>query len=501
MQNAKFKFKIQNYLKQPHIILILILVLGLFLRIYKAKELFLYSHDQDLAGWIIKDILVNKHPRLIGQETSTQGIFIGPLFYYLLIPFYLVFNMDPIGGVFLVTLLGLFAIFSFYFVFSKLFNQKAGLVAAFLYAVSFYTVFNDREVVPTMPVIVWSAWFFYGINLLLKGKQKAGFILLGVLIGLIWHINATLVLLIPIIPISQYLSKKKLDLKAVIQGVFLLTIISLPLILFELRHNFRQLRALHLALTTQQYAIVSGHEKFVRTLHLASKNVSGFIWGPLVNISFETVLYALLALFVALALKGILSKKWAIVMSLWIVIYLLFFSLYSKILSEYYLNGMMVMWIAILAIGNTYLLSIKRYRFLGILVLIFFGLINVYRILTKNINRSGYLERKAVVSEIRRDAEERGFPCVAVSYITDPGYDLGYRYLFWLEDMHVNHPESGSPVYTIVFPLKPIFGVDKTFGALGLINPDYKRYTMEGVEKSCSGKNSNLTDPVFGYTE
>ena len=96
----------------------------------------------------------------------------------------------------------------------------------------------------------------------------------------------------------------------------------------------------------------------------------------------------------------------------------------------------------------------------------------------------------------------KGYPCVAVSYITKPGYNLGYRYLFVLENMHVNNPESLSPVYTIVFPLDDtLFPVHKTFGAIGLIYPDYSRYNKEDVQKSCSGENSNLTDPMFGFTK
>ena len=127
-------------------LLVLILIIGLFLRTYEAKSLFLYGHDQDLQGWIIKDILVNKHLRLIGQETSTHGVFIGALFSYLMIPFYLIFGMDPIGGVALVTVIGIFTIWSFYYVFSKVFEKRAGLVAALIYSISFYTIFNDREV-------------------------------------------------------------------------------------------------------------------------------------------------------------------------------------------------------------------------------------------------------------------------------------------------------------------------------------------------------------------
>jgi len=71
----------------------------------------------------------------------------------LLIPFYLLFGMDPMGGVFMITLLGIFSIWSFYYVFSKIIDKRLGLIASFLYAVSFYTIFNlqDRVWDSTLP--------------------------------------------------------------------------------------------------------------------------------------------------------------------------------------------------------------------------------------------------------------------------------------------------------------------------------------------------------------
>ena len=106
--------KTKKVFKNPKFILTLILFLGLFFRTYNALEFFQYSHDQDLAGWFVRDVIDNKHLRLIGQETSTQGIFIGPLYYYMLIPFYILFGMDPVGGVAMITLLGMFSVFSVY---------------------------------------------------------------------------------------------------------------------------------------------------------------------------------------------------------------------------------------------------------------------------------------------------------------------------------------------------------------------------------------------------
>lgn len=120
--------KIQRFLIK-YFFLLAILVLGLFPQTYQAKQLFLYSRDQDLAEWITKDIVFNHHLRLIGQEASMQGAFIGPLFYCSLMPFYPAFKMDPIGGVVLVTLLGLLSIWSFYFVLGEVPEKRLGSIS------------------------------------------------------------------------------------------------------------------------------------------------------------------------------------------------------------------------------------------------------------------------------------------------------------------------------------------------------------------------------------
>lgn len=479
---------------------LIILLLGFFLRIYKPAEFFMYSHDNDLSGWFVRDVVANRHLRLIGQETSTQGIFIGPLYYYLLIPFYLLFGMDPMGGVIMITLLGVFSIWSVYFVFLRVFGRNEGLVASFLFAISFYTIFNDRDVVPTMPVILWSIWYFYGINLLIKGKQNLGFLILGILIGLIWHLNVGLVLLVPLIPLSILLSKTKLNYKKTLRGLIAAGILSFPLILFEFRHNFSQASWLYKSFTTDQHALVTGYDKLIRTFHLLSKNADGLIWGSFQPFSYETTTALLLVLGVFLIYKRKLNKNLALIIFSWLILFVGFFSIYSKILSEYYLNGAALPWIVILTLSITKLISHTNTKKYGFIILGIFAIVNLHQFFTHNVNKSGYKYRKSVVAEIKRDAEEKNFPCVSVSYITNPGYDLGYRYFFFLEEMHVNRPISGSPVYTIVFPLRRDIVEDKSFGHIGLIYPDYSRYTKEEVDKSCTGENSNLTDPMFGFT-
>ena len=477
--------------------------LAFFLRVYKAQELFNYAHDNDLASWIIKDIVVNHHLRLIGQQTSVTGVFIGSLFYYLQIPFYLIGKMDPFPVVFLTIILGTFSVFSFYFVFSKIFGKKAGLIGALIYAVSQLIVFSDREVVPTMPVMLWTVWYLYDLYLIYKGKQKTGFILFGVLTALVWHLNLALYLISPLAILAWILSRKRLQWKYFFLGMGLLVVLNSPLIIFETRHNFQQTKAIVASLTTNNNLIPqtsTGWVKMDRVMQLVEKNTS-YIFFPSMSVPVRLAIYLLVGILFLLLVTRKISKSMALMMVLWQLLYIGFFTVNSLNLSEYYLSGMNVIWISIVSIAFGVLTEKKFLKAVVIIIIGTYSIWNVYLIVNSNGDQMGYVQRKAIVEYIKEDAQTHNYPCISISYITNPGYELGYRYFFYLDNMHVNQPKSGSPVYTIVFPLSLVDKFDKRFGVLGLILPDYKKYNQKDINKSCQGENANLTDPMFGYTE
>ncbi len=216
---------------------------GIFFRSYQIIERFDFSHDADLYSWIVKDILINHHPRLIGQLTSAPGVFIGPFFYYLLIPFFLLTRMDPIGISILGILIGVFTIFSYYFVLTKIFNKTAGLIAAFLHAILSSTINFDRWIVPTLPTKLWAIWYLYSLFMISKGNYSV-LPLLAILIGLIWHIHIALTPTLIALPLAIFLSKKTPKIKGIIIFLILLLISSSPFIVFETRHNFSQSKSL-----------------------------------------------------------------------------------------------------------------------------------------------------------------------------------------------------------------------------------------------------------------
>lgn len=488
-------------MKKPQLILILILLLGFFFRTYQIVERFDFAHDGDLYSWMVKDIVVNHHFRLIGQLTSAPGIFIGPLFYYLLIPFFLITKMDPIGALIPVTIIGLLTIFSYYFVLSRLFNKNVGLIAAFLYAVLISTVSSDRWVVPTITTSLWSIWYFYS---LVNISRRKFFVLpiFGILIGLIWHIHIALIPTLVAVPIALLVSKKIPSSKHFLGFIFALFVTSLPLIIFELRHGFGQTYSLINNLSVENEG-PSGFYKFKLVLQMIEKNTNTLFFAPQSFGKTSNIIFMFIILISPFFLvkKKLISLLEILPLYAWIIGVILFFSLSSSPISEYYFKNIEVIF---LVVASLLVYSLfKHSRFGSLLTFSLLGLLfikNTFFLINENHYQKGYVERKGIVDYITADAKAKNFPCFGISYITSPGENVGFRYFFYLKNAHLVHPSLDIAVYNIVIPDELSNEVTQKFGHIGLIPPN-SIPSREIIEKSCQTPDTNLSDSLFGYVE
>lgn len=470
------------------LLLILICALAIFARGYHYQERFAFDHDSDLSAWIVKDISIDNHHRLIGQLTSAPGVFIGSYFYYSLIPFFASANMDPLGTVSYPWLVGIIGVLSMYFVVTKIHNPKAGLIAAFFYAASFGISVTERQVVPTMWIFVWSIWFYYAICRLFAGDSKS-LIIHAVLFSLVWHIQFNLAILIPLVIVGFVINIRKLDFKSIITAIALFLFLSIPLIGFEVRHNFSQTRSIFSSVSAKEGVIRTPVEKLDHVLKYVDRNVTYiFLNTP--------VTFVFLVAFLFLIHKKLLSKSQIFIYLLWFGLFVAFFVIHPINLSEYYLNALNVLWMILLAL---FLSSLPLV--IPVVVLSAFGLINIHRIINHTTNNNGYLQKKQLIEFVKKDALANNYPCVAISYITDRGYDLGYRYLLWHANVKTAPIPSNAPVYSVVFPLSRVDRVDQSFDSLGLVLPEHAKYTNDSVTTSCAGPDFNLQDSMFGFTK
>ncbi len=478
-----------------------ILLLAFFFRTYKIIEQFSFGHDADLFSWIAKDIVINHHYRLIGQLTSAPGIFIGSFYYYLNIPFFLLTNMDPVGAIVPITIIGMLTVFSYYWVFKKLFNTQIGIISSLIYSVSHYTVQFDRWIVPSTLTNLWVIWYFYVLINISRGNF---FVLpiLGILIGLIWHIHIALAPALVAIPIAIFLANRLPDKKQIVNSLISLFVTSIPLLIFELRHNFQQTLSFVNNFMTKHPG-ETGISKLAQVLGMVNKNLADLIFSPDSFAPSQHIAFLILFLsmgFLLLVKKKILEKKVAISLLAWVLGVIIFFTVSSTLISEYYFSNLVVIFILLI---SGVLTVIWNYSKLGkIAIIILFTLLivkNLYYLMDLDYYNKGYLERKAVAKFITTDSKQKDYPCVGITYITSPGENVGFRYFFWLFNLKTAKPSLEVPVYNIVIPDElSLHEIDKKFGHIGVIVPK-KVGTKKEVAKACVGENTNLTEPMLGF--
>lgn len=486
--------------------LFLITILGLFLRALRYENFFGFGHDQDLFSWIAKDIVIDHHVRLIGQETSISGVFIGPLFYYLISLFFFIFHMDPRSANLLTIIVSIVTIISLYYVVGKFFGKTSGLITAFFYSSSLGIAFFDRWVVPTQPTLLWSVWYMYILLSFLKGNFQT-LPILAILLSLTWHIHITLLPLFLILPLPVFLYWRsypqkdfRLETKTIVISLLLFFILTLPLIIFEARHNFQQSKALIHAVSEERHD-VKGVARAVKVLDTFSANLSLTIFFSQTQLDSPLAIYAIpvltFFLFIILRWKSILSKQQFLTLVFWVLIGLVGQFISKRQISGYYFANLNVLLFLILGLFFGFLYSFKKIRSVITLFLIIYALFNVVSLLKLPNLYDNYADRRALIEYIKDDVVSHRYPCIGVNYIADPGVGVGFRYLFWLNNLQIIRPTPGIPVYNIAIPWTHAASKELSYrqGYFGVIIPK----PIEIKNSSACGDPKNQFLPLLGF--
>jgi 4-amino-4-deoxy-L-arabinose transferase-like glycosyltransferase len=228
--------------KTELILLALILILAAFLRLYRIADYMTFLGDEGRDVLVVKRIVVDHKLTLLGPTASVGGFFLGPLYYYLMIPFLWAWGLNPVGPAVMVALFGIATVFLVYQVGKEFFNYKVGLIAASLYAISPLTIAYSRSSwnPNLMPffclLIIWLTW-----KIVSDDKQHWLF-WLGILFGLAIQLHYLTTFLM--IVVAVYLLCFYRRLKSYLYALFGFLIGWSPFIFFELRHQFPNLRTL-----------------------------------------------------------------------------------------------------------------------------------------------------------------------------------------------------------------------------------------------------------------
>lgn len=232
--------------------LIFLFFIGLILRTINLWDNINFGYDQARDAQRIYDIIHLGNLKLVGPETDIPGVFHGALYYYLLIPSYLISNFDPNFGALFLTLLNLLGIIIIYKLSLILFHKRGvGVIAAFIWAVSYEQANFSRFLSNPSLMPIFILLFFYFLAVYAFEKKDFGLYLSSIFLGFCIHANLYLVYLIIFYPIYYYALDLKITIKKLLITILSFMAVLSPFIMGDLKWNFMQSHSLLIYLNKQ----------------------------------------------------------------------------------------------------------------------------------------------------------------------------------------------------------------------------------------------------------
>jgi len=420
-------------------LLVLLLVLA---AIPRAIELlnhnYLFGYDQGEHLLQVKKIVVDHQLTLIGTEVGGGGFFQGPGWYYLLaVPFFFS-GGDPYSEMILMFLIGIAVVLAAFLLGRKMFDNKTAFVISLLIAISPAVIIQSRFIWPPFPISLLSVFFLFFIYQVLQKKEKY-LPFLTFTLGLMTHFETAtaatlfinLLLFFPVLII-----KKLVSLRSLIISFGALVITQLPLIFFDLRHNFFNSKGILDLFFSAKNVKLPITEVFASRWGVFKDNFLGTF--PLADLLWPLLLLLLIGgVFIYVRDKNITFSEKLFVLYLAIspILLLLIFMKYGSLMWSWWILELNIYYCFLFGIVFTYLWkkNILRLIFIGVIV----TLIGSYMFETFNFYKNDFNDfggthkmkgKMQALDYIYKDAAGKQFN---IMIFTPPIYTYPYDYMLW----------------------------------------------------------------------
>src|SRR3989344_7316371 len=194
--------------------LLIILAIASFFRLYRVRDYLVFLGDEGRDALVWKQILVDRKLTLLGPTASVGGFYLGPIYYYLTLPFAWAANLDPVGPAYFVSILGIATVYLVYLFGRRYLNRTIGLTAAFLYSFAPLIVRYSRSSWNPNPVPFFT---LAGLMLAHEGIKRRKLwlsVLAGICLGILWQLHYLTLILAPVYLVIVLAQIKKSSLLA-----------------------------------------------------------------------------------------------------------------------------------------------------------------------------------------------------------------------------------------------------------------------------------------------
>ena len=192
-----FIAKVWNLEGKELVFLITIVLLASFLRFYRLSEYMTFLGDEGRDAIVVKRMLVEHHPPLLGPTMSVGNMYLGPAYYYMMAIPMGIFWLNPVSAAGMNALIGVLTVFLIYYLARSWFGKYPGLVVAFAYAISPVTIIYSRSSWNPNPAPFFTLLGVLGLYKAHQTKNFLWLILTGVALAFATQMHYLSLILIP----------------------------------------------------------------------------------------------------------------------------------------------------------------------------------------------------------------------------------------------------------------------------------------------------------------
>lgn len=450
------KFKASKiFFSNPIIVVFAILALAAFLRLYRIADYMTFLGDEGRDVLVVYNIL-HGHLTLLGPTASVGGFFLGPIYYYFMAPFLLLFNYNPVGPAVMVALFGIATVLLVYKIGSEFFGRKEALLAALFYSISPLVISYSRSSWNPNLMPFFSLLTLYILYKAVFKQNWLLFIACGLFLGITMQLHYLATFLGVIILFYIFLankfnrvSKEMFKLLKDYLLVFLGFIIGWsPFIAFETRHGFRNIQSItgFVFHPLGKDAIVESHGFFSTIFNvffrLFGRLVANFPPPEQIDLRPKILIFfwqigilaiALISTFILLKItyKAFKEKKDVflkyLLLSVWLILGILLFGFYRKQIYDYYLGFLFPLPFLLVSNALVVIGRKKKYLYVSLIAFLVLLALNLDGIPFRFESNRQLAQVETISKFVVDKAENKPFNFALVAAGNS---DFAYRYFF-----------------------------------------------------------------------
>lgn len=185
---SKIKSFFSNWLS--YLVLAFVVIAAFYLRVYKIGDLMGFYYDQGRDALVIWNLWHSGKFFLIGPVTGLSGIFLGPFYYFLIAPLYLIGGGNPLLPMVFLAILSALSLLLIFELGRQIHSRSAGLIAAVVAGFSYYIIYYSRWLSNPNPMLLLSMIFFYSLWKIISGGRRRWWPVSAFVVGVSLHFES-----------------------------------------------------------------------------------------------------------------------------------------------------------------------------------------------------------------------------------------------------------------------------------------------------------------------